>query len=243
MAINPDETREWAKGCKRVYFDNITVEEMLDSFCDLSKELHTTRAEYISKWSERGYQITRQKQQIEEWKKSNEQLWKDLRDAWSEGQTHIEAANYACGLKSESDIEHEKEKKEFTKWFADNSWVTGCRSKWFSKENSNIRKRWQWTFGSVSKTQDELKQRSEANENLRKELRWQKELLANSQKETDEQKRLREKAEFQLYLNNKPLPKRPNKLKELGRKIKVKLQHFVKSQKETMIAKIEVPVK
>ena len=48
MAINPDETREWAKGCKRVYFDNITVEEMLESFCDLSKELHTTRAEYIS---------------------------------------------------------------------------------------------------------------------------------------------------------------------------------------------------
>ena len=183
------------------------------------------------------------KSRIEEWKKSNEQLWKDLRDAWSEGQTHIEAANYACGLKSESDIEHEKEKKNLQNdlqttrelWVAE---VNDLAKKIAILENAGNE-----LLGVLVKTQDESKQRLEANENLRKELRWQKELLANSQKETDEQKRLREKAEFQLYLNNKPLPKRPNKLLEFGRKIKVKLQHFVKSQKETMIAKIEVPVK
>ena len=157
---------------------------MLESFCDLSIELYTTWAEYISKW---GDQITRQKQQIKEWKKSNEQLWKDLRDAWSEGQTKKNlqnAGNELLGIKAEIII----------------------RGKWKSL----------------------------------KELRWQKELLANSQKETDEQKRLREKAEFQLYLNNKALPKRPNKLKELGRIIKVKLQHFVekiKSQRRRWLQK------
>jgi hypothetical protein len=39
MAIDPNETREWAKNCKRIYFDNITIEEMLDGFIDSSNEL------------------------------------------------------------------------------------------------------------------------------------------------------------------------------------------------------------
>ena len=39
MAVDPNETREWAKGCKRIYFDNITIEEMLEGFIDSSNEL------------------------------------------------------------------------------------------------------------------------------------------------------------------------------------------------------------
>ena len=30
MAIDPNETREWTKNCKRIWFDNIAVEEMLE---------------------------------------------------------------------------------------------------------------------------------------------------------------------------------------------------------------------
>ena len=37
--LDPNETREWAKNCKRVWFDNITIEEMLDDFIGYSNDL------------------------------------------------------------------------------------------------------------------------------------------------------------------------------------------------------------
>ena len=71
MAIDPNETREWAKNCERVRLDNITIEEMLEDFCNSSKELASTCARYISNWSQRGYQLTKQKQ---EYKKKNRRI-------------------------------------------------------------------------------------------------------------------------------------------------------------------------
>ena len=47
MAVDPNETRKWAKSCKRIWFDNITIEEMLDEFIDSSNELSSTCSEYI----------------------------------------------------------------------------------------------------------------------------------------------------------------------------------------------------
>ena len=51
MAIDPNETREWAKNCKRIYFDNITIEEMLDGFIDSSNELSSEWLDCVGKWS------------------------------------------------------------------------------------------------------------------------------------------------------------------------------------------------
>ena len=65
MAVDPNETREWAKNCKRIWFDNITIEEMLDGFIDSSNGLGSTCSEYISNWSKRGYQLTEQRREFE----------------------------------------------------------------------------------------------------------------------------------------------------------------------------------
>ena len=48
MAVDPNETREWAKNCKRIWFDNITIEEMLEGFIGYSNDLASTCSEYIS---------------------------------------------------------------------------------------------------------------------------------------------------------------------------------------------------
>ena len=42
MTVDPNETRLWAKNCKRVWFDSITIEEMLEGFIDYSKDLATS---------------------------------------------------------------------------------------------------------------------------------------------------------------------------------------------------------
>ena len=47
MAVDPNETREWAKNCKRIWFDNITAEEMLEGFIDSSNEL---AGNYAGSW-------------------------------------------------------------------------------------------------------------------------------------------------------------------------------------------------
>ena len=84
MAVDPNETREWAKSCKRIWFDNITIEEMLDGFIDSSNELGSTCSEYISNWSKRGYQLTEQRREfekkLEELEKSKDQQIKELEE-------------------------------------------------------------------------------------------------------------------------------------------------------------------
>ena len=84
MAVDPNETRVWAKGCKRIWFDNITIEEMLKGFIDSSNELGSTCSEYISNWSKRGYQLTEQRRKfekkLEELEKSKDQQIKELEE-------------------------------------------------------------------------------------------------------------------------------------------------------------------
>ena len=55
MAVDPNEAREWAKSCKRIWFNNITIEEILDKFIDSSNELGFTCSEYISNWSKKDF--------------------------------------------------------------------------------------------------------------------------------------------------------------------------------------------
>lgn len=67
--IDPNETREckWAKGCQRLWLDNANTntKEMLENFCESSKELSSKCSEYTSNWSKRGYQLAEQKQEYE----------------------------------------------------------------------------------------------------------------------------------------------------------------------------------
>jgi len=90
---------------------------------------------------------------------------------------------------------------------------------------------------ALVKTEKQSKGRLEVNENLRQELRGQKELLANSQIETREQiknnEELKEQNQtfFQLYLDNKPLPKTPSKFKIFKEKAKNKFRQLVQREK------------
>ena len=66
MAVDPNETREWAKNCKRIWFDNITIKEMLEGFIDYSNDLASEYAGSWSKISDLNSQKFEQKQEYEE---------------------------------------------------------------------------------------------------------------------------------------------------------------------------------
>ena len=66
MAVDPNETREWAKNCKRVWFDNITIEEMLDGFIDYSNDLGASYAGSYLRISNLNSQLNQQKRDYEE---------------------------------------------------------------------------------------------------------------------------------------------------------------------------------
>ncbi len=91
-----------------------------------------------------------------------------------------------------------------------------------------------------------------ANENLEKKDELIEELRAELKEKLGEIKKVNdkcEKTEQLLYLANKSLPSLPkkvNKFKQFGTKIKTKFKHLLeknKSQKQEMIARIEVKVK
>jgi hypothetical protein len=48
MAVDPNRSSSIMKDLERVYFDNITIEEMLEEFIDSSKDLGETCSKYIS---------------------------------------------------------------------------------------------------------------------------------------------------------------------------------------------------
>ena len=83
---------------------------------------------------------------------------------------------------------------------------------------------------------------------LRTSEKWLAESQQNLRESQEEGLKKDEKIKIleELYLVNKPLPKKPSRIKLFGEKIRIKFQQLVKKvefQKQTMIAKIEVPVK
>ena len=99
MAIDPQETREWAKNCKRIYFDNITIEEMLEGFIDYSNELGGSYAGSFSRISNLNSQLIQQKRDYEEELKSQAEEIQQLEEALElEEETsdcHLEALEVA----------------------------------------------------------------------------------------------------------------------------------------------------
>ena len=99
MAIDPNETREWAKNCKRIYFDNITIEEMLEGFIDYSNELGGSYAGSFSRISNLNSQLIQQKRDYEEELKSQAEEIQQLEEALElEEETsdcHLEALEVA----------------------------------------------------------------------------------------------------------------------------------------------------
>ena len=109
----------------RVWLDNITIEEMLEDFCKSSKELASTCAHYISDWSKREYEITRQKQEYEKkikelnmYKEQVESLAKNVKELLS-----------VYSKLSEEDIEKER-----------NHWQIGEPEELLEKIKGNVNK-------------------------------------------------------------------------------------------------------
>ena len=77
MAVDPNETREWAKNCKRVYLDNITIQEMLDDFIDSSNELSSEWLNHVRRLSNANSKLYEQKKEYE---KKIKELEKELEE-------------------------------------------------------------------------------------------------------------------------------------------------------------------
>ena len=81
MVVDPNKIRKWAKNCKRIWFDNITIEEMLEGFIDYSNDLASEYARSWSKISDLNTQKFKQKQEYEEKLKEKEEQIKELEEA------------------------------------------------------------------------------------------------------------------------------------------------------------------
>ena len=65
---------------ENVHFDNISAEEMLENFCEKSKELASTCSEYISSWSRRGYQYEKKIDELNKYKEQVKDLAGEVRE-------------------------------------------------------------------------------------------------------------------------------------------------------------------
>ena len=86
------------------------------------------------------------------------------------------------------------------------------------------------------------------NTKLQGDLEEKIEIINGNNKRFQEEKKEREELEWQLYLERKSLPllpKKQNRFKMLGEKIKTKFQHLIKKEfkKQEFTAKVEVLVK
>ena len=269
MAADPNETREWAKNHKRIWFDNITIEEMLMEFIDSSKELATSCSSYISNWSKRGYQLTEQKREYEKkiaelnkYKEQVEDLEKKLTEillVWHEEQEEIDNVSWEDQFHNwdlgELKNLTSRTEKELNKVVFEVIEKLEQSSKDLAEA---INKAEEWKNWQKDLLNDEIKQKSlmlqksdkmleeevTKNTKLQEESEEKSKMLARSEEREEELNR-------QLYLERKPLPalpKKQNTFQKLGSRIKTKfqkLQHLMENKKHQVwefTAWIEVKV-
>ena len=266
--IDPNETREWAKGHERLWFDNANVEEMLKDFCDSSKELATSCSSYISNWSKRGYQLTEQKREYEKkiadlnkYKEQVEDLEKKLTEillVWHEEQEEIDNVSWEDQFHNwdlgELKNLTSRTEKELNKVVFEVIEKLEQSSKDLA-EAINKAEEWKnWQKGLLN---DEIKQKSlmlqksdkmleeevTKNTKLQEESEEKSKMLARSEEREEELNR-------QLYLERKPLPalpKKRNTFQKLGSRIKTKfqkLQQLVENKKhQTQEFTVQIEVK
>ena len=234
MAADPNETREWAKNHKRIWFDNITIEEMLMEFIDSSKELATSCSSYISNWSKRGYQLTEQKREYEKkiadlnkYKEQVEDLEKKLTEillVWHEEQEEIDNVSWEDQFHNwdlgELKNLTSRTEKELNKVVFEVIEKLEQSSKDLA-EAINKAEEWKnWQKGLLN---DEIKQKSlmlqksdkmleeeiTKNAKLHEELAQKLEMLRKNDQRFEDEAKEREELKIQLYLERKPLPALP----------------------------------
>jgi len=163
--------------------------------------------------------INKEKEELEKetkkLKEDNKWLQKELKEAWSEGDTHVETMRYAYIELVAPEIEKLKREIE-------------------NERNMS----YEYTR--------ELAEKIVEVENLKKKRAEDWEKSIQKSRELAEEINKRKELQSKLYLANKPLPKRPSKLKILKEKTKVKFQRLIKKtkhQSQQLIARIEVKSK
>ena len=252
-----------------VFYDNITIEEMLDEFIDSSKEVAEKCSHYISRWSERGYENTKQRKEfekkIEELNKYKEQVEELQRQTietlsiWYKEQEEINDISWDEQIHN-WDLGDLKELKSKAKEDLNKTVLTVIEK---LDQNSkdlieaiNTAEEWKnWQKGLLNdeiKAQALMLQKSDKmleeeiakNAKLQEESEEKLKMLAKSEEREEELNR-------QLYLERKPLPSLPKKrniLQKLGSRIKTKfqkLQQLVENKKhqaQEFTAWIEVKV-
>ena len=181
---------------------------------EIIERLNEERNEWIS-------ESIRLEKKVKELEKSNLWLQKELKEAWSEGDTHIEAMKYAGELAEAKSLKETEKLK--------------------TKLNDKSELLLQF-IENLAKEKVKNDQKQKAIEQKQEELR---EIVENLEKE----KRKNEELQRTLYLQEKPLPKIPSKIKVFKEKVKTKFKQFQQLAKKTkvkvqeFVARIEVKVK
>jgi hypothetical protein len=106
----------------------------------------------------------------------------------------------------------------------------------------------EYTRDLLWKYTGELVKKNRQFEVMEEELMEERIKLQNSNKELVQEKQKNEELQRAFYLNNKPLPKAPSKLKLFKQEVKTKFNQFrhltkkAKVQTQEFIAKIEIKV-
>lgn len=180
---------------------------------EIIERLNEERNEWIS-------ESIRLEKKVKELEKNREWLQKELKEAWSEGDTHIEAMKYAgeLGAKQIDNLTKagegllEQLDKEYKKNKTQKEYIEQLETKLYGQEEL-LRKESEKTTSQKIEIESLQKQAS---------------LINNS------------------YLNNKPLPKTPSKFKLLKEKTKIKFKQFqqlvkkAKVKTQEFITRIEV---
>jgi len=121
----------------------------------------------------------------------------------------------------------------------------GTSEIWNKNQKTELTKEVKEKSQMLQKSGKRLAEEISKNEELREESEEKSKMLAKNEKKFDEE---REELKRQLYLERKPLPslpKKQNKFRHLGKKIKTKFQCLIEkeSKKQEFVAKIEVPTR
>lgn len=163
-------------------------------------------------------------EKVKELEESNKWLQRELKNAWSAEDTHIEVMHDISALATKEINKHQEQIENLKSESADKSGKIKVLSKDLGIANSMIR---QLQTGAEEKDS---------------RIEWFRKELDNSNTKLKETEDL-------LYLSNKPLPplpKKQNKFKLVGIKLKNKLSQLAektKSQVREMVARIEVKSK
>lgn len=201
---NNNNNTKLIRKTKQLIEENEILKADVSDYQSLTSELVNSRNKLI--------------EHVKELEESNKWLQRELKEAWSEGETHLGAMRIASELAEEKfSAETEKLKDELN-------------------NEREIRQDF------VERLAKKIVENDKMIESRNEERRGREEEIRKNLKKDE----IIEKLKAELYLANKLLPKQPSKFKILKEKTKTKFQNLIektKQRSQELIANIEVRTK